>query len=82
MVSKIISKVFGSRNERLVKRMRKSAAQVTALEPQFEALSDEHQKVLLDTARRAHAALNKSIRRDDDRAYHREAARLFNHHAG
>jgi TRAP-type C4-dicarboxylate transport system substrate-binding protein len=35
----------------------------------FEALSDEHQKVLLDTARRAHAALNKSIRRDDDRAY-------------
>lgn len=35
----------------------------------FEALSDEHRAVLMDTARRAHAALNKSIRRDDDQAY-------------
>ena len=35
----------------------------------FEALSDEHKKVLIDTARRAHIALNRSIRRDDDRSY-------------
>jgi TRAP-type C4-dicarboxylate transport system substrate-binding protein len=35
----------------------------------FEALSDEHKKVLMETARRAHVALIRSIRRDDDRSY-------------
>lgn len=35
----------------------------------FEALTDEQKKVLRDTSVRAHAALNKSIRRDDARAY-------------
>jgi len=35
----------------------------------FEALSDEHKRVLTETSRRAHLALNKSIRRDDDRSY-------------
>ncbi len=35
----------------------------------FEALTDEQKKVLLETAVRAHAALNKSIRRDDDKSY-------------
>jgi TRAP-type C4-dicarboxylate transport system substrate-binding protein len=35
----------------------------------FEALTDEQKKVLIDTGKRAHAALNKSIRRDDDKSY-------------
>lgn len=35
----------------------------------FEELTDEQKKVLVETANRAHAALNKSIRRDDDRSY-------------
>ncbi len=35
----------------------------------FEALSEEHKKVLVDTSIRAHKALNKSIRRDDDKSY-------------
>ena len=35
----------------------------------FEALSDEHKRVLIETSNRAHVALNKSIRRDDDRSY-------------
>ena len=35
----------------------------------FEALSEEHQKVLVDTSIRAHDALNRSIRRDDDKSY-------------
>jgi TRAP-type C4-dicarboxylate transport system substrate-binding protein len=35
----------------------------------FEALSEEHQKVLIDTSIRAHKALNRSIRRDDDKSY-------------
>ncbi len=41
MITKLLSKVFGSRNERMVKRMRKTVEQINALEPQFEALSDE-----------------------------------------
>ncbi len=35
----------------------------------FEALTDEQKKVLVETSVRAHAALNKSIRRDDERSY-------------
>lgn len=35
----------------------------------FDALTEEQQKVLLETGARAHAALNKSIRRDDEKAY-------------
>ena len=41
MVSKILRKVFGSRNERLVKRMSKVVSKINALEPQVQALSDE-----------------------------------------
>lgn len=43
-MAKLLSKIFGSRNDRLVKRMRKQVAQITALEPQFEVLSDEELK--------------------------------------
>jgi TRAP-type C4-dicarboxylate transport system substrate-binding protein len=35
----------------------------------FEALSEEQQKVLIETGARAHAALNKVIQRDDEKAY-------------
>jgi TRAP-type C4-dicarboxylate transport system substrate-binding protein len=35
----------------------------------LDALSDEHKKVLLDTSRRAEAALKQSIRQDDAHAY-------------
>jgi preprotein translocase subunit SecA len=41
MVSKIFSKVFGSRNERLLKRMSRTVAKINELEPQIQALSDE-----------------------------------------
>jgi len=41
MVSNILSKVFGSRNERLIKRMSKAVAAINALEPEVHALSDE-----------------------------------------
>ena len=35
----------------------------------FEALTEEQQGVLIDTGIRAHNALNRTIRRDDDKAY-------------
>ncbi len=41
MVSKIFKKIFGSRNDRLIKRMSKSVAQISAKEPEFEVLSDD-----------------------------------------
>ena len=40
MVS-LIRKLFGSRNDRLLKQYRKQVAQINALEPQYEALSDD-----------------------------------------
>jgi len=45
MVGKLLQKVFGSRNERLVKGMRKMVSQINALEPELQALSDEQLKL-------------------------------------
>ena len=44
MISKIMKKVFGSRNDRLVKRMMKTVQQINDLEPEVSALSDEQLK--------------------------------------
>ncbi|MES9853507.1 MAG: preprotein translocase subunit SecA [Candidatus Thiodiazotropha sp. L084R] len=41
MVSKIFTKIFGSRNDRLVKRMTKTVSQINALESDIEQLSEE-----------------------------------------
>src|SRR3569832_2447078 len=40
MIAKLLSKVFGSRNERLVKRMHGTVQEITALEPAIAKLSD------------------------------------------
>ncbi|MEW6353870.1 MAG: preprotein translocase subunit SecA [Pseudomonadota bacterium] len=40
MASKFLSKIFGNRNERLLKRMAKTVERINALEPEFTALSD------------------------------------------
>jgi len=44
MVTKLLKKIFGSRNERLVKQMRKTVERINALEPDLQALSDEELK--------------------------------------
>jgi len=41
MVSNIFKKIFGSRNERLVKRLSRAVTQINALEAELEPLSDE-----------------------------------------
>ena len=41
MVSNILRKVFGSRNQRLIKRMSKVVARITAMEEELQALTDE-----------------------------------------
>ncbi len=40
-VQKILTKVFGSRNDRLLKRYRTIVSQINALEPQIQTLTDE-----------------------------------------
>ncbi len=51
MVSKFLSKIFGSRNERLIKKLRKIVSQINALEPELEALSDEALRAKTDQFR-------------------------------
>ena len=41
MILKAVKKVFGSRNDRLVKKHHKTVNIINALEPEFEALNDE-----------------------------------------
>ncbi len=41
MFNKIAKKIFGSRNDRLIKAMSREVAKINALEPEIEALSDE-----------------------------------------
>ena len=41
MATNLLTKLFGSRNDRLLKQYRKAAARVNALEPQFEQLDDD-----------------------------------------
>ncbi|HMO46216.1 MAG TPA: preprotein translocase subunit SecA [Rubrivivax sp.] len=40
MLPKILTQIFGSRNDRLLKTYRRTAQQINALEPKFEALDD------------------------------------------
>jgi preprotein translocase subunit SecA len=40
-VGKVLTKVFGSRNERLLKRYQKMVAQISAMEPTVQAMTDE-----------------------------------------
>jgi len=41
MATNFLTKLFGSRNDRLLKQYRKTAARINALEPEYEKLSDE-----------------------------------------
>ncbi len=41
MLSKLVKKIFGSRNERLIKQYSKTVVRINALEPAMQALSDE-----------------------------------------
>ncbi len=44
MFGKVVKKVFGSRNERYIKQLRKTVDKINALEPEIQALSDEDLK--------------------------------------
>ncbi len=44
MISKVLTAIFGSSNDRTLKRLRKTVAKINKLEPSFEQLSDEQLK--------------------------------------
>src|SRR5579863_3989325 len=54
MVASIFRKIFGSRNDRLVRGMRREAQKVNALEPSAQALSDEALKAKTIEFRQRH----------------------------
>ena len=41
MLPKLLTSIFGSRNERLLKQYRRIVQQINALEPKYEALTDD-----------------------------------------
>ncbi|HEK3114446.1 preprotein translocase subunit SecA [Proteus mirabilis] len=51
MLGKIVTKIFGSRNERAIRRMRKVVAQINQLESEFEKLTDDELKAKTDEFR-------------------------------
>ncbi len=56
MVTNLLKKVFGSRNDRLVKKMSKTVTEITALEPAVDKLSDEALRAKTDEFRSRLAA--------------------------
>lgn len=44
MLVKLLTKVFGSRNDRTLRRMRKSVELINQMEPDMEKLSDDELK--------------------------------------
>ncbi|CAG9180472.1 preprotein translocase subunit SecA [Cupriavidus pinatubonensis] len=55
MITGLLKKVFGSRNERLIKQYRRTVEQINALEPKFEQLSDDQLRGMTETFRQRHA---------------------------
>jgi preprotein translocase subunit SecA len=51
MLSSLVKKIFGSRNERLLKQYRASVIKINALEGQYEALSDDALRAKTDEFR-------------------------------
>src|SRR6059036_2438448 len=55
MLPNLLTQIFGSRNERLLKQYRRVVQQVNALEPQFEGLDDDALKAKTDEFRQRFA---------------------------
>ncbi len=54
MIKKVLHSLFGSRNDRLLKKMRASVAAINALEPQFSAFSDDELRTHTERMRERH----------------------------
>ncbi|MGE5470297.1 MAG: preprotein translocase subunit SecA [Bacteroidota bacterium] len=56
MISGLLKKIFGSRNDRLIKQYSQTVRRINAFEPALEALSDEQLRAKTDEFRQRHAA--------------------------
>ena len=63
----IAAKIFGTKNEREVKRLLPSVEQINALEPQMQALTDAQLRAKTDEFRRRLAERVKDIEDDEER---------------
>ncbi|OGV71854.1 MAG: preprotein translocase subunit SecA, partial [Methylophilales bacterium RIFCSPHIGHO2_02_FULL_57_10] len=54
MFSNLVKKIFGSRNERLIKQYSRTVVQINALEPTIQALSDEQLRAKTDEFKQRH----------------------------
>ncbi|EKE00562.1 MAG: hypothetical protein ACD_21C00328G0010 [uncultured bacterium] len=52
MITKILSKIFGTQNERILKLLTKNVAAINELEPQMQSLSDEDLKAITPKLRK------------------------------
>ena len=55
MISGLLKKIFGSRNDRLIKQYSQTVKRINALEPQVTVLSDEQLKAKTEEFRQRHA---------------------------
>lgn len=62
MITGLLKKIFGSRNERLIKQYRRKVAQINALEPKFEALTDTELQAKTEEFRQRFARVRRSTR--------------------
>ncbi|HET7184200.1 MAG TPA: preprotein translocase subunit SecA [Terriglobales bacterium] len=67
MFNAIAAKIFGTKNEREVKRLLPSVEQINALEPQMQALTDAQLRAKTDEFRRRLAERVKDIEDDEER---------------
>jgi len=51
MLGKLVKKVVGSRNDRIIRQKRRVAEKINSLEPQFKALSDAELRAKTDEFR-------------------------------
>ncbi len=56
MLPKLLTSIFGSRNDRLLKQYRKVVAQINALEPRYEPMADEALREEMARFKSRHAA--------------------------
>ena len=56
MLNSFLTRIFGSRNERVLRQLGKTVAQINALEPKMEALSDDELRGKTDEFRQRLAA--------------------------
>ena len=54
MISGLLKKIFGSRNDRLIKQYSQTVKRINALEPQLQGLSDEQLRAKTDEFRQRH----------------------------